>query len=189
MAEIVKSCDIVQGFDFKKDRHAPAGFITRMTLGGVQLAADLTVRNPLNPSAALSVVAVLTEARWGGRVTDPVELSGQVSEANRLRVANMLTIPELPEFKVPFSFAVYEYDPVAQKYFKCLHTGDAELQGIVAKSGGALNFSVAADASTDVQLPVNFAFWIGIKPQAIAQTIGLASGANKKWGERWGAAG
>lgn len=187
MPSINKPCDVYQGFNFKKDKQTTVGFVTSIKIGDVQLTADTKVKDPLAPTTDLSVVAVLNHAMWETGVTDAVYLAGQISTANRQSVA-LLTIMDLTKIEVLFKFTTYEYDPLQKKYFKCLDKDDAELKGLVEKNGQDLNLSVADDASTEVQSPINFSFQIGIKPQPVAQTIHISTGEGKNVVKAWGIA-
>lgn len=188
MANINVVCDVVQGFNFKKDRTTAVGFITQMTLGGVQLAADLSVLDPLNPSARLSVVAVLSHALWDGGPADPIFLSAQVSATNRQRVAMLQAVPNLPQIAVPFRFAVYAYDTLEKKYFKRMHSDTTDLKGLTTTLGGSNSLSVAEDPATEVMVPVNFSLLVGLAPQAVAQVIGVATSPTKVASRPWGVA-
>ena len=61
------------------------------------------------------------------------------------------------------------------------------MNGILEKNGQSFNFSVADDASHDVQSPLSFTMQIGIKPAAKAvQSITLSRGDGKSAVKQWG---
>ncbi len=188
MANIELVCGVLRGFSFKKDSKDRVGFISRMTLGGVQLATDLAVRDPINPSSSQSVVAVLGGVKWGGGASDPIYLDAQLSVLNRQRVGMLLAVPDLPAIAVPFAFTVYEFDSLAEKYFKRMDSGGGELRGTVMSRSGVLDLNVADEASADVLSPVNFQFTVALAPQAIVQAVRLQSNTTDKVVKAWGVA-
>ena len=186
MALFQKYCDVEQGYDFKKDVQTPIGYITSLKIGDTTLKADQTVKDPLSPETDLAVVAVLSGATWDLGVTDPLHFTGQVSVYNKQQI-KLLIIKDLSKVDVTFKVAVYEYDPVEKKYFKCLlGTDDAELKGLLEKNNGELNLSVAEDASRDVPSPQNFSFRTGINPQPSAQVVTVATSFSDKVVKAWG---
>jgi hypothetical protein len=185
MPTFAKACDIYQGFNFKKDVSTVVGFITALKINDVEIKADITCKDPLNPTTDLPVSMVLSDVNWGTGTTDALYFSGQVTVTNRQNLA-LMVYKDLAKVEVLFKYTVYEYDPVAKKYFKCFHCGDTEMKGILEKNGGDLNMSVADDASTQVQSPLNYAFTIGIKPQPIEQSLTIATADQKNVVKQWG---
>lgn len=186
MSEFNKYCDIYQGYNYKKDRQTPIGYITKLKIGDAELSADQTVKDPMSPDDDLKVVAVLNAALWGLGVTDAVYFSGQLSVASKQSCLELI-YKSLTKVEIMFQFSVYDYDPVAKKYYKCL-TVDDDLKGILEKNGDQLTLSVAEDKSTEVQSPENYAFHIGIKPQPEAQNITVAVADQKNIVKAWGVA-
>ncbi|RKH45938.1 hypothetical protein D7X55_07080 [Corallococcus sp. AB049A] len=187
MPQFSRSLDVYQGFNFKKDKQSPVGYITAITIGGEALAADQeTIKDPENPDAAIAdkVVAVLNHYLWETGVTDAMYFSGQVSVANKQKIAEML-LGNFSNIEVNFKYVIYEYDPIGKKYFKSNFL-DAEMKGLLEKNGDDLNMSVADNESREVQSPKNFTFQIGIKPQATEQSLNLATSASKKIAKKWG---
>jgi hypothetical protein len=185
MATFQKSCDIKQGFDFKKDIQTPVGFLTSMTIGGVALKADLTVKDPMTPANDLPVVAVLSGAMWELGPTDTLYYTGQVSVSNK-QATQQLLYADLSKVDVVLAFAVYAYDPIKKAYFQCLLPTSNPLNGLVEKTGTDLNMSVADDFSSEVQSPENYAFQIGVKPQPSAQQVTVATSFSVKVVKPWG---
>jgi len=181
-----KSCDIQQGYNFKKDIQTSVGYLTSLKIGDVTLKADQTVKDPLAPETDFPVVAVLTGAMWELGVTDTLYYTGQISVYNKQQT-QLLVYKDLSKVDVVFKFSVYSYDPIEKKYFKCLlGTDDAELNGLLEKTGADLNLSVADDASAEVQSPENYAFQVGVKPQPSAQVVTVATSFSDKVVKSWG---
>lgn len=181
-----KHCDIKQGYDFQKDIQTPVGYITSLKVGDTELKADQTVKDPLSPDTDFAVVAVLSGANWKLGVTDGLYFGGQVSVYNKQQIMQ-LVYKSLSKVDVTFKVAVYEYDPIEKKYFKCLlGTDDAELKGLLDKDGKDLDLFVAEDASPVVLSPQNYAFHVGIVPQPSAQVVTVATSFSDKVVKPWG---
>ena len=190
-AQFARALDVSQGFNFKKDKQTPVGFITEMQIGGLVLKADLeSIKDPESPDKALAtkVVAVLNHYSWATGVGDAVYLSGQLSTPNKQAISSALLGAAPPSLPVIFKYVIYEYDPLQKKYFKS-NTSDVSLKGIVERNGKDINISVADDSSNEVQSPKNFAFQIGIRPAPVSQSVNLAVGGGKKLVKQWGIAG
>lgn len=186
MAEFYKTCDVYQGYNFRKDKQTSVGFVTSLKVGDLELKADQACKDPTAPEQELKVVMVLSGAMWGIGVTDAVYLSGQVSVINKQQLVGLL-YKDLSKVDVEFQFSVFEYDPVEKKYFKCmLPTDDAKLKGVLEKNGSELNLSVADDPSSEVQSPENYSVQVGIKPQPEEQTVTIATSFSDKVVKSWG---
>jgi hypothetical protein len=187
MPSFSRSLDVYQGFNFKKDKQSKVGFITEMTLGDDEpLVADqTTIMDPENPTTELGegVVAVLSHYMWETGVTDAMYLSGQISEKNK-QVLSMKLLNNWTNMEVKFSYRIYEYDPVAKKYF--LSNKGEDLQGILEKNGEDLNLSVADEESREVQSPKNYTMQVGIKPYTKEQLVDLATAHTKNISKKWG---
>lgn len=188
MPQFARSLDIYQGFNFKKDKQVPVGFVTKLTLGGeLVLEADqISIKDPTQPGVNLQekVVGVLSHYLWDTGTTDAIYLSMQVSVGNKTKLAAKL-LTDWTSMDVTFAYVVYEYDPVKKKYFKSNWT-EPELKGILEKNGDNLNLTVADDPSTEVQSPKNFTLQIGIKPQTEEQTVHMATGEGFNLTKLWG---
>ena len=90
-----------------------------------------------------------------------------------------------------FGYVIYEYDPVARKYFISNSSQQNAslfvLNGVLEKEGNQFNIAVADDPSHEVLSPKNFAFRIGIKPNAVQQSIQLGVGFGRSVMKVWGA--
>ena len=133
----------------------------------------------------LRVVAVLSDVLWETGVTDAVYFSGQVSTENKQNLQE-LTYTMLTSLVTEFQFVVFEYDPLAKRYYRCFYSVDGDRKGLLEKRGEDLNLSVADDPSTEVQSPINYTFQVGIKPQPEAQTLYVATGEGKVIAKSWG---
>lgn len=184
MPQFARALDVYQGFNFRKDKQTNIGFINSLKIGTVTLAADITAKDPMAPTTDVTVVSVMSDFDWGLGVTDALILSGQIGIINKQNVATML-ISDLSNVTVEVQFTIYEYDPIAKKYFKsCCQ--DAVLKGLVEKNGGDLVLGCADDPSQEVQSPKNFAFTIAVKPEPLSQTITLATADTKNVVKQWG---
>ncbi len=186
MPQFSRAQDVYQGFNFKKDKQAPVGYITKLVLGDLTLAADQeSIRDPENPGSPMAdkVVGVLSHYLWETGVTDAMYMSAQISVENKMQLSAKL-LGEWTSTEVKFDYVIYEYDPVEKKYYKSNWVG--ELQGLLEKNGDQLNLTIADDASTEVQSPKNFTLQVGIKPQTEEQEVTLATGVGKNIVKKWG---
>lgn len=187
MPQFARALDVYQGFNFKKDKQTPVGYITAITIGDQALTADQeTIKDPEQPANNLSskVVAVLNNYLWETGVTDAMYFSGQISTANKQLLAQLI-LGSFANITVTFNYVIYEYDPLAKKYFKSNYV-DAALNGLLEKNGDDLNVTVADDESREVQSPKNFTFQIGIKPKSQEQSINVATASQKNIVKQWG---
>jgi hypothetical protein len=187
MPQFARSLDVYQGFNFKKDKQAPVGYITKLKVGDVELKADQeSIKDPEQPDKALAnkVVAVLNHYLWETGITDAMYFSAQISTNNKQSIAAAL-LGTWANVEVMFTYVIYEYDPAQKKYFKSNYI-DAELKGILEKNGDDLNLTVADDPSHEVQSPKNFTLQVGIKPATIEQTVNMATGSGKNLVKQWG---
>jgi len=187
MPQFRKTLDVYQGYNYKKDKQTPVGFITSLTLGATALTADQTCKDPTNPETDLKVVAVLSDILWETGVTDAIYFSGQVSVTNKQSIAT-LVYTSMTNMLAVFQFSVYEYDPLVKKYYLCFHSNSVDMNGILEKRGEELNLAIADDPSSQVQSPENYALTTGIKPQPSAQALQVAVGDQKNFSKSWGLA-
>jgi len=187
MPQFSRELDVYQGFNFKKDKQSAVGYILNISIGGIALTADQeTIADPEQPDKPLAskCVAVLNHYLWETGVTDALYFSGQISTANKQKIAEML-LGTFSNVEVVIKYVIYEYDPLAKKYFKSNFV-DADLNGLLEKNGDALNIAVADDASREVQSPKNFRFQIGVKPKTLEQSINVAAASSKNIVKKWG---
>jgi len=186
MAEISLSCDVSQGFNFQKDQQTPVGHINKLKVAGKELAADMAVTNPENVTGdKVKVVGVVSSLYWKGGYADPMEFSCQVSNPNK-KTMSVLTHSEMANTAVEFVYTIYDYDPDEKKYYKCFHSNDAVMKGLVEKSGGKLKIYIDADQSMEVVSPKNFTMELGVMPEDLEQDTHMAMSVSDKLVKRWG---
>jgi len=185
MAELSYSCSVSQGFNFEKDQQPLVGHINSLKIGTQDLKSDLSVANPEDVIKMVSVFGVISSLYWGGGYSDPVQFGCQVSTPNKNLLATLVH-KSLSNTEVVFAFTVYDYDPSQKKYYKCFHTGDAKLNGLIYKSGGSLAMNMCTDQSMEVPSPKNYAFSLGVMPQDKDMAIQLAISVNDKFAKKWG---
>ena len=186
MAELSYSCDVSQGFNFQKDQQTPVGHINKLKIAGKELAADMAVTNPEAVAGdKVKVVGVVSGIFWGGGYADPIQFNCQVSNPNKKTLA-LLAHQEMANTMVEFVFTIYDYDPDEKKYYKCFHSNDAVLKGLVLKSGGALSIHIDMEQSAEVVSPKNFTMQLGIMPEDLEQDTHMAISVSDKMVKRWG---
>ena len=185
MAVVDHSLDVYQGFNYKKDKQTPVGFLTKMKVGDKEMKVDITIKDPTAPETDLKCVAVLESCQWATGPTDPVHVFGRISTQNKQDVG-LLVLKELTKIDVLFQFTVYDYDPIAKKYFKAFHAADTDMKGILEKEGGDLSLGISGEPAGEVQSPENYGFWAGIKPQPEAQVLHVATSDTNKVALPWG---
>jgi hypothetical protein len=185
MAESSYSCSVSQGFNFQKDEQILVGHIVSCKVGETEFDADLNISNPEATSELVKVFGVVSGIYWNGGYADPVQFSCQVSNANKVKIST-LTHKDLANTEVLFKFNIYDYDPKEKKYYKCFHTNDTDLEGLVEKSGGELSMAIDMDQSMEVVSPKNFNFNLGVMPQDRDMAIHVAVSVSDKFVKKWG---
>ena len=181
-AEISKSLDVRQGFYFQAGAQASVGCIRAMKLGTTALDADLDTSLPTTPDVSVKCVAVMSDFAWSGGAVDPLSLGGRVSVKNKQTIGALVAAAGKQPLDVVFQYAVYEYDPIAKRYFLGAGSNGSDLKGTV-EPGQA---SVETNAAIDVSAPQNHGFSVSIKPKAAAQVIRLGTGAQRTISKAWG---
>ena len=187
MAEISFSCDVAQGFNAQSDAQTIVGFLTHLKVGDAEYPTDLIVTDPEDVEGELEVVGVLSSAYWAGGETDPLEFDCRISTANKNESVELVQ-KTLVNTSVEYSFVIYEYDPIAKKYFQCFHTGGENYEGLILKSGGDLAINIDSTESMEVPSPKIFPFSIGIMPPepTDGQPLHFAASVDKKMVKQWG---
>ncbi len=188
-AQFALALDVYQGFNPKKENQHPVGYITSLKIGGVPFKAEMTGTD-LTTWKTFPAVAVMNHYLWQVGATDAIYISAQVSTASKAILSTML-LSGLKDTTVEFGYVIYEYDPIARKYFISNSSQQSTslfvLNGILEKAGDQLNIAVADDASHEVQSPKNFTFQIGVKPAAGAQqSIPIATAKGRIVVKPWG---
>ncbi len=188
MAEIAKSCSVGQAYNFQKDKQDTIGHITKLKIGDKQFTADTEVTNPTDlKGAKVKVVGIGSNLFWGGGYADGIQFSCQISIKNK-QEASMLVHSDLSNTEVHAAFTCYDFDPIAKVYFKSFHTNDAEIKGLVQKSGSSLAIAIDTSPSSEIVQPENYAFSLGVMPQNIAQDVHLGFANDMKVVKKWGVA-
>lgn len=189
MAELNFNCSVSQGFNFENDAQTVVGHIVACKVGDVQFDSDMKVQDPeAEPDTFVGVFGVVSGIYWGGGYADPIQLSCQVSNPNKIKIAN-LTHQKLVNTEVTFKFNIYDYDPKEKKYYKCFHTDDTDIKGLILKHGAELAMTVEMDQSQEVISPKNFGFALGVMPQEEESTdLMISTSVNDKFVKKWGVA-
>jgi hypothetical protein len=187
MAEEYHTCDVVNGFNFKRDVQNALGHLKALTIGQEAIEANMEVISP-ETGDKINVVGIIADIGWEGGDAHPISLSCQVSNSNKVLLTG-LTGDTLHDTSVEFDFDIYKYDPAPdqRKFYKCFHCNDEAVKGRLEKSsGGKLAVSIAQEASHEVESPLNFTLYFSVNPEEIEQVLHVAHavGANKT--SRWG---
>jgi len=179
-----------RAFDFTSSKGA-MGHLKSLDLAGYTLDADVSVQSP--PTGAnTNVVGILSGIAWGsGRnpaVTDPILLAVEISSANAAKAKDVLHRPPTGG-RVTFSFAVYDYDHVAEKYFvACQGAADeTTLQGHVRKLGNSIALEIEEEGTALQQAGTTlFQLTADVEPEPTSQMIALGMSATAKIVKPWG---
>lgn len=182
---IEQVCDMIQGFNFRKDVQTEVGYITKLKVGGVDLTADITMKDPESNQVDKKVVGVASFLGWSVSATDPVQMTLQVSESARNKL-DTLTKKDMSNLEVDVSFDCYTYDPSEKKYFKNFHTNEQEIKGLIFGQGSDLAIRMGLEPNEQVQQPRNYTLNMAIKPQPNAQQLHYASSVSDKLVLQWG---
>ena len=187
MAAISYDCDISQGYNFSNDVQAKVGHIISCTLNDEALESDMKVQDPEDTGGEkVAVFGVVSAIYWGGGYADPIQFSCQISNPNRVTIAQLLQGATLSNTGVKFKFNIYDYDFDAKLYYKCFHTDDNELEGLIQKSGGQLSIAMDMEQNMEVVSPKNFSFNLGIMPEDKEQEVTLAYSSDSPVKLQWG---
>lgn len=189
MASSNYSCSIRQGFNFEKDAQVLVGHVATMTIGTQELGADIKVTNPekFGVDNNLDVVGIVSDISWQGGYADPIQISLNVSNENA-KLINIMKHTDLSDTTVVFKFSIYDFDPIAKKYYLAFHSDGTDMKGLVLKSGGDLALDIGAVPDSTVPSPLNFNAYLGIMPQEEAQVIKFAVSDTDKFVKSWGVA-
>ncbi len=189
MATNSYNCSVYQGFNFQKDAQDQVGHIVALKVGTSQLSADLSVTDPTSANMAtyVKVVGVVSSIYWNGGYADPIQFSCQVSTTNKNTLAT-LQHQSMANTEVELNFNIYDYDPDAKVYFKCYHTNDAAVKGLIMKAGGDLQFNISMDQSMEIVNPKNYTYFMGVMPQPQSQDVMMAVSNTSKFAKKWGVA-
>ena len=188
MAHLEVNCNVIQGFNFEKDSQGRIGHLVSLKIGDTQYKADLKVQDPTkigDDEGKVDVVGVISSIYWPGGHADPIYFNCRVTSQNK-QISFVLQHNTMSKTDVEYSFIIYEYDPVNKVYFKHFHSGQADLQGLVAKDGSNLNFNIGNEESMDVVSPKNFDLGVGVMPKEEEQKIEVGVSNTAKFVKKWG---
>ena len=178
-------CDLVQGFNFRKDKQVQIGFVTELKIGDVDLTADIACKDPENNQSDKKVVGIASFVGWTASPTDPVNINIQVSETAKNKL-DTLTKKNMSNVEIDMKFDCYHYDPSEKKYYKNFHTNDATVKGLIFGQGDDLAVRIQLDPNHVVQEPRNYTLSLGVKPQPKSQELHYASSVSDKLVMQWG---
>jgi hypothetical protein len=157
MATYSRTLDAKQGFNFKKDQQMPMGFMTMLKIGTEVFDRDFTVNSPMAASpgsgivtqatattGALTVVGVLKSVSWALGDTDSLDFEGVCSIQSKQRMSS-LVFASMIDVDCEVGFVVYEYDPLAKKYYAAFSnkaqaatddSGGSSVRGQIKKDSG-----------------------------------------------------
>jgi len=123
---------------------------------------------------------VPSQRTWDRGATAAFYFAGQISVHNKQQV-QLPAHKDVTKVDCEYKFSVYQYDPIAKKYFPCLvPTDGAPRKGFIENDGCSPSLAVADDASSEVQSPENDAPLLGIRPQPIARQVTVATSVSAR---------
>ena len=185
---VTKACDSASAFRFNSDTQARIGHITKLTIGSEDVKADMSLRDPLNPSDSskkIKVVGAIDTFTWNLEITGALQFSAQVSDDTKSKLLEML-LKGIKDITIKVTFTIYDYDTRKAKYFKSGHTDDKEMEGSIKLNGSERMIAVADDRSSAVEEPRNFRFELFVTPARKAQTINFAVSEGGNIAKQWG---
>ena len=179
-----------QGFFPRGDVQDAFGFLPRLSIAGQTFATDINVSANF-VSFSGSVAAVLQSFRWGGGMTDAIELKANISTKNRNLLFSMLHA-FLASTKVTLDVKIFYFDQASATFYQALGVlGGNILHGQIAKAVKTTMLTLPSNrASGVVKSPQNWEFDLTILPgQPPAQLIysyGPGNATAKNWGVGYG---
>jgi hypothetical protein len=171
MADVKFSCSIPQGFNFQKDSQETVGHLVSMKIGDgtPDIKSDLKLQRP-GVDIKYDCVGVIESVSWAGGHGDPIEFACNISTYNRQKI-DLLRHQKLKNTELKIKFAVWNYDPLAKKFFMCNAswgegaTAPVELNGLIRKEGDKLKMELPeTKPATDVASPENWKLNFSIMP-------------------------
>ncbi len=187
--------NLPQGFNFARDVQDPFGFVQTLKIGGTVIKPDMKLRGPeeltKERTALPTYVGVLSKINWGGGQGDPFEFQVQVSTYNKQQISTLLH-KTLENITLEFSFLVWDYDPLAKKYYPGFfggtqHTAKTVLKGLIYKEGKDLQIKIEGKG-TEVSSPENWGLSLKVAPQPNDQDVTYAVADQMKVVKQWGVA-
>lgn len=183
MPEVHVDMDIYNTFNFNRDIVTPIGHATSLTIGELKLAANISLKEPIN-EANTKVAMAMSNFSWSTGEADPIRFMGVVDLDNKNGLQSML-FTTMKSTKVEIGFSIYEYDEDAKAYFKSVWV-DADLKGVLRVEGTERDIYLAKEAGAIVQQPKNYELQFSLVPEDTQQDIQLAVSQTKKFVKKWG---
>ncbi|HVY62170.1 MAG TPA: hypothetical protein VHF22_10990, partial [Planctomycetota bacterium] len=164
------------------------GHVLSLNIGGTDLTADLSSKNPMDDSD-VKCVGIIREVKWAGGYTDPVEMTFLVSTTNKQTLAGMVHTA-LKSTAITCQWDCYEFDPTGDQgvYYKNFWSNDTALKGLIKKDSGKLALEVNKEPDGEVSSPMNYEIKLTYNPKPEQQGIAYAPAASKNTVKRWGSA-
>lgn len=184
MPAIDKQCSIFNAYNFKRDLQDKIGHVTYLKIGENELVKDQELKIPLDDSL-LKVVGPIGNFHWEGGYAQPLLFTIQLSITNKNAVAALLHTT-MQSVAVVIAFNIYDYDPIAKKFFRCLHSNDVNLNSIIYMQGRERQIYLQDEPSAEVTKPLNFQLTLGVIAEDTQQEIHLAVSLDRKFVKPWG---
>ncbi len=182
---IEHDCDVVQGYQFKKDVQLKCGFVNKLKIGDVEFEADQDINKPDAPDAKVQVVGVIKYFKWGGGEVHPGLFEFQISADNKAKAQELIQ-NRLDKNNCEIDFEIFNFDSgKAKAFYQCFHTGGSPFNGVLQKEAGAFVLSLNDTASSEVEQPENFLLVVGWNPQG-THDAQMATSASSKFVKPWG---
>jgi len=184
--DITYELNLQQGFNFRQDVQDICGFVTSLSIAqktstknGV-LKPDIAASNPNTDgvTSPQNVVGVMKAFKWGGGLTDPIELKFNVSNDNRNVLFGLLQ-SKLSSTDIAISFQVFNFDQPSAQFYLAIGAAATngvagnQLTGNIAKEGKEkLLFALPNNSpAQEVQMPQNWDVELTIAPAQLAQSV------------------
>ncbi len=197
MAGLSFECDWRFAMNVSGRQKARAGYLLSWSgVGGLNLAADLTVRNPHTSTGASSLtgptvkcVGLIEKFSFAGGQEDPIRIVAYVTTgtaaALRVKLASGITTT-----KFTFSFAICDFDLDARKWFESAFVqGKAKAAGVVDTTDGILQLLIDATptrVNPDLDLVLCRMEFQAAASDATSVNLQFATGAGERVVKAWG---
>ena len=203
-ADLVKECDVGQGYNFDKNNRHTFGYINTLVIGDANIAPDIRIVLPT--ATTKSVVSVLGKASWSTLPNASITFQGRVSAPNMQRLTTLIS-QNPSKTIVTLSFVVYEYDLVNQVYFTCFKSYKGQvpsglptqpglspdptappIYGRISIVGGVIGLKINSTPERDPAGIKNHALELTLAPTvaAAAQQIQIQTSNTNKIIKAWG---
>jgi hypothetical protein len=195
--DIHLDCQWQGAFNVSAQQKGPFGYLTEWSgLGGLILAKDIVVWNPINGSAAqvlggqtIPCVGVIQSFAFAGDTSDPIRVACYVSKDNQANIRAKLS-RELVNTKIKAAWTVVAYDESSKNWYGAVELMDPKrLDAIVNTVDGELQVAVEATPtriSEGLDIHV-FRFEFEVVPHPRKKSkLQFATGPNQRLVREWG---